>query len=124
MFVIKNICTHQVRKNNMVLNWLELQVYMPIDASLFEDAELSEVEKLTAGVVEGYEIGTAYINLSNKTVESIFPKCFIPKGKQNKKFYSEIVFSDGSFALCVEKSTEVYHIIDKYAASLPISEEN
>lgn len=108
----------------MVLNWLELQVYVPINSSLFSDAELSEVDRLTAGLTNGYEIRTAYINLSNKTVESINPKCFIDIENYLLIDYSEVIFSDESSVLCVEKSTEVYHIIDKYAASLPISEEN
>ena len=47
------------------LKWFEIEVYYPIDASLFEnDAELSEVEKLSAGIVEGYEVGIAYFNIS------------------------------------------------------------
>lgn len=96
------------------LNWLELEVYYPIDASLFESEELSEIEKLSAGIVEGYEIGTAYFNVNQATIQSLLPKCFIPKGKQNKKFYTEVIFNDGSFAFAVDKTIEVYKKIDTY----------
>lgn len=101
------------------LSWFEIEVYYPIDASLFENEELSEVEKLSAGIVEGYEVGTAYFNLGQSTVQSLLPKCFIPKGKSNKKFYTEIIFSDGSFAFAIEKPTEVYNKLDDYLEKLP-----
>lgn len=106
------------------LNWFEIEVYYPIDASLFEDSELSEIERLTAGVIEGYETGVAYFNLAQSQVQSILPKCFIPKGKkQNKKFYSEIVFIDGSIALAIEKPNDVYKRLDEYLDNLPIKED-
>jgi hypothetical protein len=104
------------------LNWLEIEVYYPIDASLFENEELSEVEKLSAGIVEGYEVGIAYFNISQATIQSLLPKCFIPKGKQNKKFYTEIIFNDGSFAFATAKPTEVYGMIDEYLEGFPITE--
>jgi hypothetical protein len=104
------------------LNWFEIEVYYPIDASLFEaEVELSEVEKLSAGIVEGYEIGIAIFNLGKSTVQSLLPKCFIPKGKSNKKFYTEVIFDDGSFAFATAKPLEVYAIIDDYLENLPIS---
>lgn len=105
------------------LNWLELEVYFPIDASLFEaEEELSEVEKLSAGIVEGYEIGTAYFNVAQNTIQSLLPKCFIPKGKTHRKFYTEVIFIDGSFAFVTSKPTEVYAIIDDYLENLPQTE--
>lgn len=106
------------------LNWFEIEVYYPIDASLFEDTKLSEIEKLTAGIVEGYEIGTAYFNLGQNQIQSLLPKCFIPKGKTNKKFYTEITFIDGSFALATAKPSDVYSKIDDYLDNLPEPELN
>lgn len=106
------------------LNWFEIDIYYPIDASLFKDTELSEVERLTAGIVEGYEIGTAYFNLGQNQIQSILPRCFIPKGKSNKKKYSEIIFNDGSVALAVDLPKELYAKIDNYIDSLPIVDEN
>jgi hypothetical protein len=103
------------------LNWFEIEVYYPIDASLFDNEELSEVDRLTAGIVEGYEIGTAYFNLGQSTIQSLLPKCFIPKGKTNKKFYTEITFVDGSFAMATLKPFEVYAKIDEYLSNLPVS---
>ena len=103
------------------LNWFEIEVYYPIDASLFDNEELSEVDRLTAGIVEGYEIGTAYFNLGQSSIQSLLPKCFIPKGKTNKKFYTEIIFSDGSFAMATLKPFEVYNKIDEYLTNLPVS---
>jgi len=104
------------------LNWLEIEVYYPIDASLFKNEELSEVEKLSAGIVEGYEIGVAYFNISQATIQSLLPKCFIPKGKQNRKFYTEIIFNDGSFAFATAKPNEVYCMIDEYLEGFPTTE--
>lgn len=103
------------------LNWFEIEVYYPIDASLFDNEELSEVDRLTAGIVEGYEIGTAYFNLGQSSIQSLLPKCFIPKGKTNKKFYTEITFVDGSFAMATLKPFEVYAKIDEYLTNLPVS---
>jgi hypothetical protein len=101
------------------LNWLEIEVYYPIDASLFENEELSEVEKLSAGIVEGYEVGIAYFNITQATIQSLLPKCFIPKGKTHRKFYTEIIFNDGSFAFATAKPPEVYQLIDNYLDDLP-----
>ena len=107
------------------LKWFEIEVYYPIDASLFEnDAELSEVEKLSAGIVEGYEVGIAYFNISQATIQSLLPKCFIPKGKRNKKFYTEIIFNDGSFAFATAKPTDVYTMIDEYLEALPLPDSS
>lgn len=101
------------------LKWFEIEVYYPIDASLFENEEMSEVEKLSAGIVEGYEIGIAYFNLGQSQIQSLLPKCFIPKGKSNKKFYTEIIFIDGSFAFATLKPNEVYKLIDDYLDEFP-----
>jgi hypothetical protein len=107
------------------LKWFEIEVYYPIDASLFEaDVELSEVEKLSAGIVEGYEVGIAYFNISQATVQSLLPKCFIPKGKTHRKFYTEIIFNDGSFAFATAKPTEVYQLIDDYLEGLPTTDSS
>lgn len=103
------------------LNWFEIEVYYPIDASLFDNEKLSEVDRLTAVIVECYEIGTAYFNLGQSSIQSLLPKCFIPKGKTNKKFYTEIIFSDGSFAMATLKPFEVYVKIDEYLTNLPVS---
>jgi hypothetical protein len=102
------------------LKWFEIEIYYPIDASLFEaDIELSEVEKLSAGIVEGYEVGIAIFNLGKSTVQSLLPKCFIPKGKTNKKFYTEVMFDDGSFAFATAKPLDVYSMIDDYLDNFP-----
>ena len=104
------------------LNWLELEVYFPIDASLFEDEEMSEIEKLSAGIVEGYETGLAYFNVVQNTIQSLLPKCFIPKGKTHRKFYTEVILVDGSFAFVTAKPTEVYAMLDDYLDKLPTKE--
>lgn len=106
------------------LKWLELEVYYPIDASLFESEELSEVQKLSAGIVEGYEIGIAYFNINQAAIQSLLPKCFIPKGKTNKKFYTEVIFNDGSFAFATDKPTEIYKKLDEYLENFVEDEEN
>jgi hypothetical protein len=106
------------------LKWFEIEVYYPIDASLFENEELSEVEKLSAGIVEGYEVGIAYFNISQATIQSLLPKCFIPRGKQNRKFYTEIIFNDGSFAFATAKPQEVYVMIDEYLEGLPLPDSS
>jgi len=106
------------------LKWLEIEVYFPIDASLFEEnEELSEVQKMTAGVVEGYETGIAYFNMGQIAIQSILPKCFIPKGNKNRKFYTELMFNDGSFAFATARPVEVYKLIDDYLDKFPEPEE-
>lgn len=106
------------------LKWFEIEVYFPIDASLFEDVELSETEKMSAYITEGYEIGIAYFNISQATIQSLLPKCFIPKGKSHRKFYTEIIFNDGSFAFATARPPEVYALIDEYLDKLPTTDSS
>tara|TARA_R110000822_G_scaffold309096_2_gene438006 strand:+ start:14516 stop:14866 length:351 start_codon:yes stop_codon:yes gene_type:complete len=109
------------------LKWFEIEVYFPIDASLFEEnEELTEVQKMSAHIVEGYEVGVAYFNMGQVALQSLLPKCFIPKGNKNKKFYTELIFSDGSFAFATAKPAEVYKLIDDYLDKFPedTEEEN
>jgi hypothetical protein len=107
-----------------MLNCLILKVYLPIDASLFDDTELTDVDKLTIGIIENYEIGTAYINLENKTVESIVPRCFISRKIKDKieylekKYCSEIILSDGSYYFSIKKPAETFDLINEYIKKL------
>ena len=99
------------------LKWFEIEVYFPIDASLFEEnEELTEVQKMSAHIVEGYEVGVAYFNMGQVALQ----------GNKNKKFYTELIFSDGSFAFATAKPAEVYKLIDDYLDKFPedTEEEN
>lgn len=105
-----------------MLNWFEIDVYMPLSADLFSDEEQNEIDKIklaSAGINDAYEIAKAYYNLAQNSITALNPKCFIPKGKTNKKYYTEIIFTNGDYALAVGKSIDVYEKIKEYVLTLP-----
>ena len=106
----------------MELNWLKLDVLYPIQSGL-NDEEMSEIDTIrlkSEGIEDGYETGTAYCNIGNDPIVQINPRCFIPKGKQNRKYYSEIVFSSGTVIFGLGKPEVIYQKIADYAASFDI----
>jgi hypothetical protein len=104
-----------------MLNWLKIKVIFPITAGL-DNEEVSEVQKLQMGIKDGDQYETEYgvYQLSeNFTICQLNPRCFIPKDKVNKKYYTEVVFSDGNVIYADGKPESVYDTIDKYIQSFP-----
>jgi hypothetical protein len=105
----------------MDINWFKIQVCFSITGDLNSDEELSEVEKIqlrNEGGEVDFEIGWAYLNLGQDPIKSINPKTFVPKGKTNKKYISQIITKDGEIYFPNHKPETVYEMLDEYAQGL------
>ena len=103
--------------------WFKIEVIYPITASFNDDEEISEVDRIrlkNEGIVDDYETGIAYFNLSQDNIRQIHPKAFIPKGKTNKKYITEIVFNSGVIVYANEKTDRVYERLNDYLRDFPI----
>ena len=74
-------------------DWFKIDVIYKLTAGL-ESEELTEVEQIqlkNEGLLNGddFEKGEAYINLGLNPIKSLEPRCFVPKGKQYKKYFTE-----------------------------------
>ena len=106
------------------LNWFKIDCIYPITTDFNGDGELSDVERIqlkNEGILEDYEQGTAVLNLAEDTIVHLIPKCFIPKGKIYKKYYTEIVLKSGDIMFAVGKPEQVYDKVNDYLDSLPNS---
>ncbi|MDJ0503741.1 MAG: hypothetical protein PX635_00635 [Nostocales cyanobacterium LE14-WE12] len=102
-----------------MLNWLKLKVIFPITAGL-DNEEVSEVQKLQMGIKDGdeYESELGIYQLREDfTISQLNPRCFIHKNKVNKKYYTELVFSDGNIIYADGKPEAVYQVIEEYIDS-------
>lgn len=102
----------------MDLHWLKLDVMFPIQSGL-DNEEMSEIDTIrlrSEGIEDGFETGTAYCNIGHDPIVQINPRCFIPKGRQNRKYYSEIVFQSGTIIYGIGKPDLIYSKLSEYAA--------
>lgn len=105
------------------VNWFKIQVCYNITGDLTNDEELSEVEKIqlrNEGQEVDYEVGYAYLNIGQDPIRSIHPKAFVPKGRTNKKYISEIVMESGTVYYANDKPERVYEMINEYIDGLPL----
>lgn len=104
-----------------MLNWLKIKVIFPITAGL-DNEEVSEVQRIQMGLKDDdqYETETGIYQLTDEfTIYQLNPRCFIPKDKVNKKYYTEVVFSDGNIIYADGKPESVYKQIEDYIDSFP-----
>ncbi len=102
-----------------MLNWLKIKVIFPITAGL-DNEEVSEVQRIQMGIKDGdqYETEQGIYQLTEDfTILQLNPRCFIPKDKVNKKYYTEVVFSDGNIIYADGKPESVYKQIEDYIDS-------
>jgi len=111
------------------LRWFSLQILYPITSSITTEEELGEIDKIifdnenkSNGIFEGYEVDTGYFNLATNTITQLNPKCFVPKGKTNRKFYTQVVFEDGDIIYSPGKPDTIYEKLIQYYTSFPESE--
>ena len=108
------------------LKWFKIEVIYPLNNALGGDEEINEIDLIrlkSEGLVEEYESDIAIFNLSNNTISQLNPRCFIPKGKINKKYYTEIVFENGDFVFADGKPEFVYGKVNEYLLTLPSSKK-
>ena len=111
----------------MDLHWLKLDVIFPIQSGLGNE-EMSEIDTIrlrSEGIEDGFETGTAYCNIGHDPIVQINPRCFIPKGRQNRKYYSEIVLQSGTIIYGIGKPDLIYSKLSEYAAQFdtPLDKE-
>lgn len=108
------------------LKWFKIDIIYPLNSGFESNEELSEIDAIrlkAEGILDDYETGVGIYNLSVSTIANLTPKCFVPKGKTNKKYYTEIVFDTGDFAFALGKPEFVYDKINEYYNSLPRPED-
>ncbi len=108
------------------LHWFKIDCIYPISVDFNGEGELTDIEKIqlkNEGILDDYETGAAVLNLGEDTIVHLIPKCFIPKGKVYKKYYTEIVMKSGDILFAVGKPDQVYEKINDYL-SLIKSEDN
>jgi len=104
------------------LNWFKFDCIYPLTSDFNSGEELGEIERLNLqneGILDDYEIGTAILNLGQDTIVHLIPKCFIPKGKTNRKYYTEIVMKSGDVIFALGKPDMVYDKLNAYLADIP-----
>lgn len=109
------------------IGWFKIQVCYNITGDLSNDEELTEVEKIqlrNEGQEVDYEVGWAYFNLNEDSIRQVHPKAFVPKGKTNKKYISEIIMSSGTIYYANEKPERVYELLNEYVDRFPIIQKN
>jgi hypothetical protein len=107
------------------IGWFKIQVCYNITGDLSNDEELSEVEKIqlrNEGQEVDYEVGWAYFNIAQDPIRQVHPKAFVPKGKTNKKYISEIVMDSGTVYYANEKPERVYEMLNEYVSKFPVTE--
>jgi len=107
-----------------LIKWLKIPIIYPITSDFLTNEELSEVDRIklnNEGILEDFETTDGYYNLSNDAICQLNPKCFVPKGKTNKKYYTEIIFESGNIVYALGKPATVYDAINSYVDSLPVS---
>ena len=81
-----------------------------------EDEELDELDRIRLG--EDYTIDAGYFNLLADPIVQINPKCLIPKGKVNKKYFSQVVFQSGNVSYTAGKPETLYKTLQEYIEKL------
>ena len=105
------------------LQWFSISIRHPINSAFNTDEEIDELDKirlLNEGLLDDYETTIGYFCLSWNTITQLNPKVFIPKGKTNKKYYTEIVFENGDLVYSPGRPEVIYSKLNEYYESLPI----
>ena len=98
------------------IRWLKLKVIFPINSG-FTDEQINEIESIrlkNEGIVSDFEIELGYFNIGNDNICQLNPKCFIPNGKTNKKYYTEVIFTSGNTIYALGKPVDVYDQLNQY----------
>lgn len=105
------------------LNWFSLSIIHPINSAFNTDEEIDELDKirlLNEGLLDDYETTIGYFSLGRNPIMALNPKVFIPKGKPNKKYYTEVVFENGDVIYSAGKPEVIYGKLNEYYDSIPI----
>jgi len=107
------------------LQWFKIQCIYPLTTSLFsgenEDEEDETLKRIRLESMEsdGYGRAFAYLNLGEDSITNLIPGCFIPKGKSNKVYFTEIVLASGRIVFASGKPDGIYEKLNEYVSVLP-----
>lgn len=107
------------------LLWFQLSIIHPINSAFNTDEEIDELDKirlLNEGLLEDYETTIGFFSLGRNMITQLNPKVFIPKGKTNKKYYTEIVFENGDCIYSPGRPEIIYIKLNEYYDSIPLDE--
>lgn len=93
--------------------FFEVEIIYPVTSSLL-DEEVDEVDRMRNELKDDFMIGTGYWDLTQDPIARIEPKCIIPKGRTNKKHFSEVVFLSGNVTYCNLKPEELKKKLDEF----------
>lgn len=92
----------------------EVEIIYQVSTSLIDNEEMSDVEKLTNELTDDLMFGTGYWDLTQDPIARISPKCLIPKGRLNRKHFSEVTFASGNIEYCNLKPNELRDKLDAF----------
>lgn len=104
---------------------LKLKIIFPITAGLDDSEEVSEVQRMQMGLKDGdqYETEFGFYPLELDPIIKLNPKCFIPKDKKQKKYYTEVIFQSEFIVFAEGKPVDVYETIKEYMKTIPEEEK-
>lgn len=102
----------------MTDNWFKIQTIYAITSSLQqyenvneeddEDDVLKRIRMSNMGMVDGYEVDTAYLNIVCDPILVMLPCCLLPKNAKNKKYYTELILESGNVVFAVGKPEAIF----------------
>ena len=102
----------------MTDNWFKIQTIYAITSSLQqyenvdneddEDDVLKRIRMSNMGMVDGYEVDIAYLNIVNDPIVGMLPCCLLPKNAKNKKYYTELILESGNVVFAVGKPDAIF----------------
>lgn len=103
------------------LDWFVLPVIYPINSEFNSDEEVSELDIIrlrNEGLLEDFETTNGYFSLGRNTIIQLSPRVFIPNGKTNRKYYTEVVFENGEVVYSPGKPEVIYQKLEDYYNSI------
>lgn len=103
------------------LDWFVLPVIHNIDSEFNCSDELNEIDEIrrkAKGLIEDFETTNGYFSLGRNTIIQLSPKAFIPKDRENRKYYTEVVFENGEVVFSVGKPEVIYQKLNEYYNSI------
>lgn len=96
------------------MEFFKIDIIYPVTSGLIEGEELTEMERLTYHLKDGYKVDSGYWDLISDPICQLNPRCFIPKDGENNKYFTEVVFLSGNLAYAVGKPDSVLIKINDY----------
>lgn len=79
-----------------------------------EEDEIVRRARLSEAGAETIEIETGIFDIATDPVMHLIPGCFVPKGKNNKRNYTTVIFESGNSVSAVGKPEDVQKDLDEF----------